>query len=138
MSYAGDVSVEDAWARLRDDSAALMIDVRTRAEWSYVGLPNLAQTGKKLALVEWQHFPGGEANPSFVDDVKALGASPDAPLFFICRSGARSRAEAIALTATGYTQCFNVTGGFEGDQDENGHRSTVGGWKAAGLPWEQS
>ena len=138
MSYAGDVSVEDAWARLRDDSAALMIDVRTRAEWSYVGLPDLAQTGKKLALVEWQTFPGGEANPSFVDDVKALGAQPDAPLFFICRSGARSRSAAIALTATGYTQCFNVAGGFEGDQDENGHRGTVGGWKATGLPWEQS
>jgi rhodanese-related sulfurtransferase len=138
MSYAGDVSVEDAWARLRGDSAALMIDVRTRAEWSYVGLPDLAQTGKKLALVEWQTFPGGEANPSFVDNVKALGAPPDAPLFFICRSGARSRSAAIALTATGYTQCFNVAGGFEGDQDENGHRGTVGGWKAAGLPWEQS
>jgi rhodanese-related sulfurtransferase len=138
MTYAGDVSVEEAWARLRDDSSATLIDVRTRAEWSYVGLPDLSESGKNVALIEWQTFPTGEANPSFVEEVKALGAPADAPLFFICRSGARSRSAAVAVTAAGYTNCFNVAGGFEGDHDENGRRGTVDGWKAAGLPWEQS
>ena len=28
--------------------------------------------------------------------------------------------------------------GFEGDKDGTGHRGTLGGWKAAGLPWVQS
>ena len=138
MTYAGDVSVGDAWARLREDTSAVMIDVRTRAEWSYVGLPDLTEAGKEVAAIEWQTFPSGEPNPSFLDDVKALGAPFDAPLFFICRSGARSQSAAIAVTAAGYSQCFNVAGGFEGDRDENNHRGTLGGWKAAGLPWRQS
>lgn len=138
MTYAGDVSVGDSWARLREDTSAVMIDVRTRAEWSYVGLPDLTEAGKEIAAIEWQTFPSGEPNPSFLDDVKALGAPSDAPLFFICRSGARSQSAAIAVTAAGYSQCFNVAGGFEGDRDENNHRGTLGGWKAAGLPWRQS
>ena len=138
MTYAGDVSVGDSWARLREDTSAVMIDVRTRAEWSYVGLPDLTEAGKEIAAIEWQTFPSGEPNPSFLDDVKALGAPSDAPLFFICRSGARSQSAAIAVTAAGYSQCFNVAGGFEGDRDENNHRGTRGGWKAAGLPWRQS
>ena len=138
MTYAGDVSVGDAWARLGEDTSAVMIDVRTRAEWSYVGLPDLTEAGKEIAAIEWQTFPSGEPNPSFLDDVKALGAPSDAPLFFICRSGARSQSAAIAVTAAGYSQCFNVAGGFEGDRDENNHRGTLGGWKAAGLPWRQS
>lgn len=138
MTYAGDVSVEEVWARLRENPSAIMIDVRTSAEWSYVGLPDLTQTGKDVALIEWQTFPTGDLNPSFVDEVKALAAPPDAPLFFICRSGARSRSAAIAVTAAGHAPCFNVAGGFEGDQDEGGHRGTTGGWKAAGLPWRQS
>ena len=138
MTYAGDVRVGDAWARLREDPSAVMIDVRTRAEWSYVGLPDLTEAGKEIAAIEWQTFPSGEPNPSFLDDVKALGAPSDAPLFFICRSGARSQSAAIAVTAAGYSQCFNVAGGFEGDRDENNHRGTLGGWKAAGLPWRQS
>ena len=138
MTYAGDVSVGDSWARLREDTSAVMIDVRTRAEWSYVGLPDLTEAGKEIAAIEWQTFPSGEPNPSFLDDVKALGVPSDAPLFFICRSGARSQSAAIAVTAAGYSQCFNVAGGFEGDRDENNHRGTLGGWKAAGLPWRQS
>jgi adenylosuccinate synthase len=32
---------------------------------------------------------------------------------------------------------FNVADGFEGPVDAEGHRGTVAGWKAEGLPWRQ-
>jgi len=119
-----------------------MIDVRTAAEWTFVGLPDLSATGRPLLRVEWQSYPSMQINAGFVDTVdaglRAAGSGAASPLFFICRSGARSAAAAAAMTAAGYSRCFNVTGGFEGNRDERGHRGTREGWKAAGLPWVQS
>lgn len=137
-SYAGDVSVQDAWDRLQHDAQAQLIDVRTRAEWNFVGLPDLSGLGRRVLTIEWQSFPDGAPNPHFVEQAKAaLGAAGDVPLLMLCRSGARSRAAAMALTAAGFKNSFNIAGGFEGDVDEDGHRGTVNGWKAAGLPWRQ-
>lgn len=139
--YRGDVSPEEAWKTLTNEPGAALVDVRTIAEWSFVGLPDLAAIGKPLLRVEWQTFPGGNANADFVetlDDMLSDGdVNKDAPIFFICRSGARSASAAAAMTAAGYTQCYNVAGGFEGRRDEKGHRGTVEGWKAAALPWAQ-
>lgn len=140
-SYAGDIAPGEAWRILSETPAAQLLDVRTQAEWNYVGLPDLAALGKQVALAEWQTFPGGAQNTGFADDAIArleqLGAGKDAPVVIICRSGVRSRAAAIALTQRGYTQAFNIAGGFEGDHDENGHRGFLNGWKAEGLPWRQ-
>lgn len=138
MDYAGDVSVEDAWRILGDDSSAQLIDVRTQAEWNFVGLPDLNAVGKAVHRVEWQGFPGGTPNTQFTDQVAATGVKPTDTLLFLCRSGGRSKAAAIALTGLGYTKCYNVAGGFEGDLDGDRHRGRAGGWKAAGLPWNQS
>ena len=89
--------------------------------------------------IEWQTFPSGAQNPNFAAQAgAALGANKDVPVVFLCRSGARSRAAAMAMTAAGYTKAFNIAGGFEGDLDETRHRGTSNGWKAAGLPWTQS
>jgi rhodanese-related sulfurtransferase len=119
-----------------------LIDVRTAAEWNYVGVPDLSGIAAPFIRVEWQSFPSGAINPAFVEEVRgaleAGGLERDGPLYFICRSGARSAAAAAAMTAAGYSRCFNVAGGFEGGRDENGHRGTVEGWKAANLPWVQS
>lgn len=140
--YAGDVSVETAWSMLSAEPAAVLIDVRSTAEWSFVGVPDLSSLGKETALVEWQSFPSMAQNPSFLSTVKSVLAQRvggvDAPVLFLCRSGARSRSAALALTAAGYTACYNVAGGFEGDLDRERHRGHVSGWKAAGLPWVQS
>jgi len=140
-AYAGDISPSEAWRILSETPAAQLLDVRTQAEWNYVGLPSLDALGKTPALAEWQGFPDGARNPGFVGEAEAqlarLGAGPDAPVVIICRSGARSRAAAIALTQRGYAQAFNISGGFEGDRDEDGHRGSVNGWKAEGLPWRQ-
>ena len=136
--YAGDVRPPTAWKILSERQDAVLIDVRTRAEWSYVGLPDLEALGKKPALIEWQVFPGMQLNQDFVADLSAALPDKGVLLLFICRSGARSAAAAKAMTAAGYSTCFNVAEGFEGPLDAGAKRGTAGGWKAAGLPWRQT
>ena len=137
-SFAGDIPVEEAWAVLRDEPAATLIDVRTDAEWSYVGVPDLTRLGKQPLLVSWQRFPDMAINAEFIEMLHRAGLSLDAANLFICRSGARSRAAALVMAAEGFSRCYNVAEGFEGDKDASQHRGTTGGWKAAGLPWIQS
>jgi rhodanese-related sulfurtransferase len=110
-----------------------LIDVRTEAEWRTVGVPSLDALGKAPLLIEWQDLAGA-LNPSFVDQVKAQGLPPEAPVLLLCRSGVRSRAAAIALTRAGFATCINVADGFEGPPGPDGRR-TVAGWKVEGLPW---
>jgi rhodanese-related sulfurtransferase len=135
------VSVDDTWAKLKSDSGAVLIDVRTIAEWAYVGLPDLSALGKRPVLVEWQGFPDDRLNTAFAERLtEALaptGANRDTELFFICRSGSRSLKAAQAMAAAGYTRCRNVADGFEGPLDPNRHRGQLAGWKAKGLPWTQ-
>ena len=135
--YAGDISVADGWKRLAEDRRALLVDVRSEAEWAFVGQPDRSSLCKAPLAIAWQHFPGMALNPSFVAEVSAAAPERDRPLLFLCRSGARSRAAAIALAACGYAHCYNLTGGFEGDLDQAGHRGHLAGWKVAGLPWSQ-
>lgn len=138
MSYAGDLLPKQAWDILAKEPAARLVDVRTRPEWSFVGVPDLRNLGKQLILISWQVYPEMAVDPDFVGRLKPqLGDDPAAPVLFICRSGARSRAAAQALTAAGFTRCYNVAEGFEGDKDETSHRGQRGGWKAAALPWVQ-
>ena len=138
MSYAGDLDPTETWARLKRDPKARLIDVRSEAEWTFVGLPDLSGLAKQPLLLAWQHFPGMRMNPEFVEQLSAELSDKDAPLFFLCRSGQRSMRAAAALTAAGYRQCYNVAEGFEGGHDAGGHRGTIAGWKARGLPWRQS
>ena len=139
LGYAGDLGATDAWALLQSEPAAQLVDVRTMAEWSFVGLPDLAGIGRQVHCVEWQSYPSMAQNPSFVAQAgAAVGSRKDAPVLLLCRSGGRSRAAAMAMTAAGYEQAYNVAGGFEGDLDKNSHRGGANGWKAAGLPWRQT
>lgn len=136
-SYAGDVTPRQAWDILKGEPGAVLVDVRTDAEWSYVGLPDLKPLGKEPKLIPWKLFPTGQVNPAFTDQLLALAIPKDASVLFLCRSGVRSIAAAQAATKAGYARAFNVSEGFEGDKDAAGHRGTVGGWKVAGLPWGQ-
>jgi rhodanese-related sulfurtransferase len=138
VGYAGDVAPTTAWKILSEDKDAILIDCRTRAEWNYVGLPDLETLGKKPALIEWQVFPSMQPNSEFVAALSGALADKEAPLLFICRSGARSAAAAKAMTAAGYSTCLNVADGFEGPLDAQAKRGTAGGWKAVGLPWRQT
>ncbi|MEX2319172.1 MAG: rhodanese-like domain-containing protein [Bauldia sp.] len=140
--YAGDVSAREAWDSLASDAGATLVDVRSKAEWTYVGIPVLASIGKPTVLIEWDEFPSGRLVPDFPERLGAeldrLGIGKDAPLYFICRSGNRSRHAAVAATASGYGRAYNVEQGFEGRLDADRHRGTKGSWKEEGLPWAQS
>lgn len=135
--FVGDVSPQEAWEHLNADFDAVLIDVRTQAEWGFVGVPDLAELGREVVKIEWQTFPGMQPNVSFLDQVGAEGLSPRQPLFLLCRTGGRSLQAAKLLAENGFTT-YNVAEGFEGALDGDGHRGTSRGWKAAGLPWRQS
>ena len=142
MGYAGDVSVGEAWSQLESDPDALLIDVRTQAEWAFVGGPDLSSLDKQVLQIEWQSFPAMARNDVFGDElqaaVDAAHAGMGAHLFFLCRSGVRSQGAARLATQIGFKNSFNVAGGFEGDLDAHGHRGNVNGWRQSGLPWRQS
>ena len=137
--YAGDKSPKETWDALAKDPKAQLVDVRSDAEFTWVGVPDLAKLGKKPVCIPWKFYaPKAAPNEKFVDQVKASLPDTDAPIFFICRSGGRSRDAAKAMTAAGYKRCYNVATGFEGDLDAGKHRGSTGGWRHDGLPWAQS
>ena len=141
MSYAGDVTCEDCWEALGAKRDSQLLDVRSAAEWAFVGYPALETLDKNLLLVEWQQFPHMQINPNFVEQtstrLQTAGADAGSDIFTLCRSGARSISAAQALTAAGFKNVYNVLCGFEGASDGHGHRGTVSGWKFDGLPWVQ-
>ena len=135
---------EQSWTKLSEDPTAIMVDVRTRAEWSFVGVPDLSALGKDPILLEWKVFPTMETNTDFGDALEnALGEGQPSEILFLCRSGVRSLAAAQLMTdifaARGKDiKCINIAEGFEGDLDSSAHRGTMNGWKARGLAWRQS
>lgn len=132
LPYFGALLPKEASVLVAQLPEVRFIDVRTRPEWDYVGhIPN-------SLLLEWQSYPEMQHNPHFLEELQALVPNPATPAIFLCRSGVRSHAAAAAAARVGYTMAFNLLEGFEGNKDAAGHRSTVGGWRAAGLPWVQS
>lgn len=132
-----------AFQAISEGDAAL-VDVRTRPEWAFVGVPDLSQAGKSVLTIEWRRFPDMSVNDGFVAELhRQLGGKLPSAIYFICRSGARSL-EAAATAAASFaaagltTECINVAEGFEGDLDPEGHRGRSNGWKARDLPWRQS
>ena len=131
------VSPAQAWQALQSDPQAQLVDVRTEAEWTFVGLPDLDAAGKQPVLIPWQVYPAMSVHPDFVGAMRKAGLTPEHRIHFLCRSGARSMAAAQAAQAAGFAQVFNVADGFEGNPDAEGHRGVDAGWKAEGLPWRQ-
>lgn len=131
LAYAGAVLPGEAHQILQQASGAKLVDVRTRAEWDYVGrIPGVVE-------IELLTYPGNRPNPSFVAELERQ-VDKGALVMFICRSGGRSHNAATLAIQAGYPECYNVLEGFEGDKDAAGHRNTKGGWRAAGLPWVQN
>jgi rhodanese-related sulfurtransferase len=136
-----EVTVDDAWARLTSDQTSVLIDVRTKSEWAFVGVPQLASIGKQPLLIEWSNFPDNRVQADFAERLTEMlsqaGVGRDAELLFLCRSGGRSLMAARTMADAGFTRCRNVMAGFEGNLDADRHRGLVDGWKARGLPWVQ-
>jgi len=129
LSYAGALLPAEAHELMK--AGAKLVDVRTKPELQYVGkVPG-------SIVVEWQTYPGNRPNPEFLAELAAV-VPKDQPVMFLCRSGARSHSAAEAATRAGWREAYNVLEGFEGDKDAQQHRSSVGGWRKAGLPWSQS
>ena len=135
--YAGDIDSGAAWEMLTREPDAMLVDIRTQAEWAFVGVPDLAGLGKKAVFVPWQVFPTMQLNPNFIETLETQGVTSDKTVLLICRSGSRSRDAATALAAKGYARAYNVADGFEGPLDTARHRGTEEGWKAKGLAWIQ-
>ncbi|HSO07708.1 MAG TPA: rhodanese-like domain-containing protein [Pelomicrobium sp.] len=130
LPYEGALTPTEAYELLQHAPGTRLVDVRTRAEWDWVGrIPGAVE-------IEWLTYPGNQPNPHFLDHLKAQVDSESMALF-ICRSGGRSHMAAVAAKRAGYTECYNVLEGFEGDKDASGHRNSLGGWRKAGLPWVQ-
>lgn len=136
-SYAGDITPQDAWTLLKENPEARLVDVRTQAEWQFVGLPDLSTLEKQPLLISWQVFPTMARNEAFAQQLAGQGVGPQTPLLFLCRSGVRSKAAAELMTSLGYDQCWNISDGFEGPLDGARHRGGQAGWKAQGLAWIQ-
>ncbi|MCT7658670.1 rhodanese-like domain-containing protein [Mycobacterium deserti] len=136
MSYAGDITPEEAWKLLSDDPEAVLVDCRTDAEWRFVGVPDLSPLQRDVVFIEWSRSDGTH-NDAFVDDLQAAGVTGQRPVVFLCRSGNRSIGAAEAATEAGIGPSYNVLDGFEGNLDAQRHRGGTG-WKAVGLPWKQS
>ena len=131
LPYDGALRPDEAHRLLRDHPKAVLIDVRSRAEWDFVGrVPGAVE-------IEWTSYPGMQPNERFLEQLQSR-VPKDAVAMFMCRSGGRSHETALAAKRAGYQTTFNVLEGFEGDRDSEGHRNSVGGWRAAGLPWTQS
>jgi rhodanese-related sulfurtransferase len=125
------------WEALQTNPLAQLVDVRTDAEWNFVGLPDLSPASKQVVPIQWQVYPTMARNDAFADQLKEAGFTPEHHIYFICRSGQRSFAAAQAAQAAGFPHAYNVADGFEGGVDGAGHRGVAAGWKVEGLPWRQ-
>lgn len=132
MKRMKEMTSREAWRFLQEHPDALLVDVRSEIEFLFVGHPVGARH------VSWNDGPEWDINPHFVGEVKKLaGNVSNRPVLLICRSGNRSAIAGLRLIEAGFSNVCNIVDGFEGDLDENHHRSTVSGWRFEGLPWEQ-
>ncbi|UXY16185.1 rhodanese-like domain-containing protein [Chitiniphilus purpureus] len=130
LPYSGALTPAEAHLLMQQPVGATVVDVRTAAEWQFVGIVPGAE------LIEWKRYPGMAPNPEFLAQLKQK-VDPQRVVLFLCRSGARSHDAAALAASHGYAEAYNILEGFEGDRDAAQHRNTVNGWKAAGLPWVQ-
>lgn len=134
-NYVGELLPHEVFAYLLHEDGWL-VDVRTVPEWQFVGQADLSGCRGKLAAISWKAYPEMAENPNFLAQFVQMGIAKDTPVFFMCRGGGRSASAAQAMTAAGYSYCFNVATGFEGEADASGHRGRMNGWQGAGLPWK--
>ncbi len=138
-AYAGDITPLQAWKLLSDNPQAVLVDVRTAAEWQFVGVPDLSSLGREVVFIEW-NMTDGKHNETFAIELRERIPPADGrgerPVVFRCRSGHRSIGAAEVATEAGIAPSYNVLDGFEGHLDAHGHRGLTG-WRAVGLPWKQ-
>ncbi len=123
---------KQSWTFLQENSTAVMLDVRTAIEHSFVGHP------PEAIHIAWKEFPGMKENETFVAQVEEKISDKNVPILLLCRSSVRSVAAAKALEGAGFNRLINIAEGFEGVLDDEMHRGNIDGWRFHGLPWVQS
>ena len=131
------ISSRKCFEKLSIEVNSQLIDVRTKPEWIYVGVPDLSSINKKVIFVSWQVYPEMGTNKFFENQILESNIKKDNNLYFICRSGNRSNNAAEFLTSRGFSNCFNVIDGFEGKQNHERQRASIDGWQFNNLPWKQ-
>ncbi len=121
-------------SRIKD---SILIDVRTREEWNFVGKPDLTSIGKEVVFLSWRFCPDMSINSNFANELKELCNINNNLMFFICRSGHRSFEAASSIFAEVGKNCYNITDGFEGVSSSKDHHNSLNGWKFNQLPWFQ-
>lgn len=133
-----EITPPEAWQLLQAEPPAVLLDVRSKVEFEFVGHPLNA------IHVPWSEAPDWQVDADFVSKARAalMQNGADEPeqqtVLMLCRSGARSMAAAKARESEGFSNVINVAEGFEGDKDAENHRGTINGWRFHGLPWEQT
>ena len=137
MSYKRNLLPKMAVEKLQNNPQALFVDVRSKAEYKYVGYP------ENSILIPWIDDPDWEPNPeafsgAVMQELDGRENLLNTEIILICRSGFRSNEALKCLENKGFTQVSHVASGFEGDLDENDHRGNLNGWRHDGMPWSQS
>ena len=136
LSIKNITSIE-CFNKLSEISNSYLIDIRTKPEWEFIGVPDLSSLNKKTIFISWHMYPEMKINSLFENQITKLNIKKNDNLFLICRSGNRSSDAAEFLSSRGFSNCFNVEDGFEGEVGPHHHRSTINGWKYCKLPWKQ-
>ena len=131
------ISSQECFEKLSIEVNSQLIDVRTKPEWIYVGVPDLSSINKNVILISWQVYPEMETNKFFENQILESNIKKNDNLYFICRSGNRSYNAAEFLTSQGFSHCFNVIDGFEGKLNHKHQRALIDGWQFNNLPWKQ-
>ena len=131
------ISSQECFEILSNKADAYLIDVRTQPEWQLVGVPDLSSINQETIFISWQIYPDMNENKNFKKQIFDRGIQKENNLYFICRSGQRSRYAANLLIENGFSNCFNIHDGFEGDLNQQNKRSLINGWKYNNLPWKQ-
>ncbi len=138
------VTPDEVWRDLESSQGSVLVDVRTKPEWQFVGVPDLSALGKGVVTLEWNRYPDMSVDQDFADELfRIVGEDGPDRIYFICRSGQRSMAAAQCVASAArrlgrVVECINVSEGFEGDRNQEGRRGLVNGWKFRGLDWVQS
>ena len=131
------ISSQECFEKLSIEVHSQLIDVRTKPEWVYVGVPDLSSINKNVIFISWQVYPEMETNKFFENQILESNIKKNDNLYFICRSGNRSYNAAEFLTSRGFSNCINVIDGFEGKLNHKHQRALIDGWQFNNLPWKQ-
>ncbi len=135
LAFAGTelqgIDSRESYKKIIDNpSSTFIVDVRTRAEYEFVGHPDLPND---VPNIPYKFYPSWEVNKDFVKKVEDRYKKENT-IITMCRSGKRAKAAAKFLLKAGFENIFYMADSFEGPKDKKGHR-TVSGWKVNGLPY---